>query len=87
MAALHARVFLVRDVLFHDGLQLLGAAAQALQLALDQPGVLVRDALNLLRDSLRRALREAQQLDEVARRAERAAARLTVHGGSLAAGG
>ena len=74
MATLHGRAFLARDVLFHGGLQLLGAAMQALQLALDQPGVLVRDAEDFLRESLSSALREAEKLHEVARRAERAAA-------------
>src|SRR5690349_11467025 len=52
MAALHGRGYLAGHVLFHDGLKLLRAAAPAPPLALDELGVLVRDAGNLLCDAL-----------------------------------
>ena len=86
MAALDGGAFLARDEAVDGFRQLVGAAAQALQIALEQLGVLVGGAEDFLRHALGGALREAQQLDQVIRRAERAAAGFRIHGASLAAG-
>lgn len=82
----HGRAFLARDVLVDDGLQLVGAAAQAMQLALDELGVLVGDAEDLLCEPLGGGLRQAQELDEIVCRAEGATARLRIHRASIAGG-
>ena len=83
MLALDGDAFLARDEAFDVLRQLVGAAAQALQLALDQLGVLVGCAEDFLRDALGCALREAQQLDEIIGRAERTAAGFWMHSDEL----
>src|SRR6185503_20767829 len=83
MAALHGRAFLARDVLLDPAAQGVGAAAQALQLARDELGVLERGAVDFLREALHGLLREAQEIGEVAGRAERAAAGLGIHARSI----
>ncbi len=75
---------LVGDESLDVVLQPIGAAPQALQLALQQLGVLELLAVHLARQALRRALGKAQQLDHVVCRAERAAAGLGIHARSIA---
>ncbi len=56
MAAVDGSALLARDVALDALQQRVGAAAQALQIAFDERGVLERDAVDLLRDALGGAL-------------------------------
>src|SRR5205814_7582700 len=87
VAALDARAFFARDVVFDGLLHAVGAAPQALQLALDQLGMLVGHAIDFLRHALGGALREPQHLDQVIGRVERAAAGLGIHRASIIGAG
>src|SRR2546423_2838464 len=80
MAARGGLAFLARDVVLDVASELLGAAPNTRHLALDQLRVLERGAVDFLRGALGRGLGEAQELEEISRRAERAAARLRIHG-------
>src|SRR5437763_845815 len=80
MAAHGALAFLPRDVVFDVASELLGAAANTRHLSLDQLRLLERRPVAFLRGALGRGLGEAQELEEISRRAERAAAGLRIHG-------
>jgi len=69
-----------RDVLLDFAREFLGAAAQAGQLSLDQLRVLEGRAIDFLRGALGRGLRQAQECEQILSGAERAAARLRIHG-------
>src|SRR5436309_16052088 len=84
MPPAHRRAFLARNVILDVAAELVGTAAQPLQVAGDQFGMLVGDAIDFLCGALGGGMGEPQELDEVIGGAERPATRFRIHCGSIA---
>jgi hypothetical protein len=79
MAALDGGAFFARHVILDVAGEFVGAAAKTRERALDQLRVLERGAVDFLRGALGRALRKAQELEEIMSRGKRAASRSGIH--------
>lgn len=67
MSAPHGRRLLPTDEALDIALQLLRLPTQAVQLAADGVGLLVRGSVDFALDALERAVRQPQQLEEIVR--------------------